>query len=66
MLLDFIVKVPSSSAPISGEYPATSAIRKGGHPKFDSVLAQGALLSDMTGSGHEGWPESPNGGCRSS
>jgi hypothetical protein len=75
MLLDFwvqsaraggfqLAKVPSSSAPISGEYPATSAIRKGGHPKLDSVLVQGALLSDGLGAdsavsvdGRE-WPES--------
>jgi hypothetical protein len=62
----FVVKVPSSPAPISGEYPATSATRKGGHPKLDSVLVQGALINDMTVSGHEGWPESLNGGCRSS
>src|SRR5215471_11028572 len=63
-----VAKVPSSSAPISGEYPATSATRKGGQPKLDSVLVQGALLNDITGSGHEGWllPESLNGGCRSS
>jgi hypothetical protein len=66
--LIFVVKVPSSSAPISGEYPATSATRKGGHPQLESVLVQGAFLNDMTGSGHEGWflPESLNGGCRSS
>jgi hypothetical protein len=49
--LIFVVKVLSSSAPISGEYPATSATRKGGHPKLDSVLVQGALLNDMIGFG---------------
>src|ERR1700693_741685 len=27
-----VAKVPSSSAPISGEYPAASATRKGGQP----------------------------------
>jgi hypothetical protein len=75
--LIFVVKVPSSSAPISGEHPATSDTRKGGHPKLDSVLiliaarvlleaAHEGALNDMTGSGHEGWPESLNGGCRSS
>ena len=53
---------------VSGEYPATSATRKGGHPKLDSVLAQGALLNDIMASGHVGrfLPESLNGGCRSS
>jgi len=58
------VKVPSSSAPISGEYPATSAIRKRGHRKLDSVLVQGALLNDGLGTdagvsvdGRE-WPQS--------
>jgi hypothetical protein len=75
MLLDFwvqsaraggfqLAKVPSSSAPISSEYRATSAIRKGGHRKLDAVLVQGALLNDGLGAvaavsvdGRE-WPES--------
>jgi hypothetical protein len=75
MLLDFwvqsaraggfqLAKVPSSSAPISSEYRATSAIRKGGHRKLDAVLVQGALLNDGLGAvaavsvdGRK-WPES--------
>ena len=38
-------KCPPQSAPISREYPATSATRKGSQPKLDSVLVQGAPLS---------------------
>jgi hypothetical protein len=44
-----VAKVPSSSAPISGEYPETSATRKGGQPKLDLALVQGALLNDGFG-----------------
>jgi hypothetical protein len=70
MLLDFWVQSARAGGFLrrESEHPATSATRKGGLLKLDSVLVQGALLIDMTGSRHEGrfLPESLNGGCRSS